>query len=139
MAVDSGVDYGYWLFRQAQIVQQDIEAGVEQACPTTPQKGEKRPLLPEQLVKAAVQGVGGDGRHRITQQVAHRRVPVPMPVQPPYAARIDQPITHPRLQHVQPARALAARLQPGVPELVQVQPVNPYDCTIGSYGSSLEG
>ena len=109
--------------RCSQIVQQDIEPGVEQAFPTTPQKREKRPLVRRQLVQTAVQGVAGDRRHRAARQVAHRAVTVPMPVQPPFAARIDQLVTHQRLQHVQPARALTARRQPGTPEPIQFQPV----------------
>ena len=40
--------------RCGQIVKQDVEAGIEQGLPPLPQKREKRPLVPQQLVQAAV-------------------------------------------------------------------------------------
>ena len=55
------------------------------------------------------------------QQVAHRAVFEPLPMQAPLAARRDQPIHTKGLEHPIPPRALAAGLQTLRPELVQSQ------------------
>src|SRR5258708_12953831 len=46
-------------------------------------------------------------------------MPKPLPVHPPLAARIDQPVAHQRLRNVSPARALARRRQAIAPEAIQ--------------------
>ena len=43
----------------------------------------------------------------------------PVPMQPPFAARIDQPITHQGLQHIAPAGALPASGKRAAPELIE--------------------
>jgi len=48
-------------------------------------------------------------------------VVVPMPMQPPLAAGVDEPITGQRLEHVQPARSLAAGRQTRLPEPIELQ------------------
>ena len=106
-----------------QIVKQDVEAGVEQRFPAFPQKREQRALVRQQLVQAAIQHIVGDDPHRTAQQVPHRAVLVPVPVQAPLAARIDQLVAHLRLQDVQPARALPAHRQPRTPEPIQLQAI----------------
>jgi hypothetical protein len=55
------------------------------------------------------------------QQIGHRAVLKPMPIEPPLAAGIQQPIGHQDLQHPIPARALAAGRQAGRPKLIQPQ------------------
>ena len=77
----------------------------------------------EQLVQAPVQRVVGDHAHGTVQQIAHGAALVPVPVQPPLAARVDQLVAHLCLQHIQPARALPARRQPRPPEPIQFQSV----------------
>ena len=109
--------------RCGQVIQQYIEAGVEQRLPAFPQKREKRALVRQQLVQAAIQHIVGDDPHRTAQQVPHRAVLVPVPVQAPLAARINQLVAHLRLQDVQPARALPAHRQPQTPEPIQFQSI----------------
>ena len=108
---------------RGQVVQQHVEASIEQGLPAIPQKREKRPLVLQQLVQAAVQRVSAHHPRRPTQQIPHGAVLVPVPMQPPLAARIDQWVTNQRLQHVQPARALTTRRQPRLPEPIQLQPL----------------
>ena len=74
----------------SQVVQQNVEAGLEQRLPACPQKREKRPLVRRELVQTAIQCVVGDNAHRAVQQVPQGAVLVPVPVQPPLAARVDQ-------------------------------------------------
>ena len=104
-----------------QVIQQHVEAGIEQRLPAFPQKREKRALVDKQLVQATIQGVAAHHLRRPAQQVPHGAVLVPVPVQPPLAARINQLVAHLRLQHIQPARALPAHRQPGAPEPIQLQ------------------
>ena len=114
--------------RCGQIVKQHIEAGVEQRFPAFPQKREQRTLVRQQLVQAAIQHIVGDDPHRTAQQVPHRAVLVPVPVQAPLAARINQLVAHLRLQDVQPARALPAHRQPRTPEPIQLQSIPKRQC-----------
>ena len=114
--------------RCGQIVKQHIEAGVEQRFPAFPQKREQRALVRQQLVQAAIQHIVGDDPHRTAQQVPHRAVLVPVPVQAPLAARINQLVAHLRLQDVQPARALPAHRQPRTPEPIQLQAIPKRQC-----------
>ena len=113
--------HGLLVPRCGQVVEQDVEAGVEQRLPALPQEREERPLVGRQLVQAAVQRVAAHRLRRPAQQIPHGAVAVPVPVQPPLAARVHQLVAHLRLEHVQPARALPARRQPRPPEPVQVQ------------------
>src|SRR6266853_2608253 len=46
---------------------------------------------------------------------------VPLPMQPPLAAWVDQPVGHQRLQHVQPTRSLSRGRQSWRPEVIQPQ------------------
>src|SRR6202011_5982947 len=55
------------------------------------------------------------------QQIAHRTSLIPLPVQPPLAAGVDQAVRHQRLQHVQPACSLPRCGQTRRPEIIQPQ------------------
>ena len=55
------------------------------------------------------------------EQIAHRTLFIPLPVQPPLAAGVDQAVGDQRLQHVQPPCPLPRRRQPGRPEVIQPQ------------------
>ena len=55
------------------------------------------------------------------EQIAHRTLFVPLPVQPPLAAGVDQAVGNQRLQHVQPPRPLPRCGQPRRPEIIQPQ------------------
>ena len=106
-----------------QVIEQDVEAGLEQRLPAFVQKREERPFMRQHLVQATIQRVAGDDPHRAVQQVPQGAVLVPVPVQTPLAARFEQLVAHLRLEHVQPARALPARRQPRSPEPIQLQSI----------------
>jgi hypothetical protein len=65
--------------------------------------------------------IGLNERHVLAEQIAHRAMLEPMAVQPPFAARIDQPIDDQGFEDVQPIRALARRRQERTPEIVQAE------------------
>jgi hypothetical protein len=90
-----------------QVIQQDLEARTEQAFPARLEKAEERALVRDQLVQAAVQGVRLRHAQVFVQQVTDGGVGIPLSMQTPFTARIDQAIDHQGLQHVQPVRALA--------------------------------
>ena len=71
-----------------QVVQQHVEAGVEQRLPALAQEAEELPTVRQQLVQTAVQHVVRQSL-RCAWQIRQRTVPVPVSVQPPLAARID--------------------------------------------------
>ena len=68
---------------------------------------EQRCLVLQQLVEAAVEGVSLHQRIIRTQQIRHRTLLEPQPMQAPLAAGIDQPVAHQRLQDVPPLRPFA--------------------------------
>jgi hypothetical protein len=90
-----------------EVVQQNLERGGEQILPARPQMGKQRRLVGQQLVEAAIQRILGDQPIILAQQIRHRALFEPLPMQPPLAAGIDQPIAHQRLHDVLPAGALA--------------------------------
>jgi hypothetical protein len=51
-------------------------------------------LVRQQFVEAAIQSVLGGDSKVLAQQIAHCGLPEPLPMQPPFAARIDQPIAN---------------------------------------------
>jgi hypothetical protein len=104
-----------------QVVQQNFELGPEQILPALPKMTEQRRLVRQQLVQAAVERVLADQRIVRTEQIPHGARLEPLPVQPPLAARIEQPIAHQRLQHVPPAGAFARVRQARRPELIQAK------------------
>jgi len=88
-------------------VQQHVETDIEQRLPALLQKAEQPLLVGQQLVQAAVQLVALHQAEILAQQVRHGTLFIPVAVQPPLAAGVDQPVTDQRLEHIQPARALA--------------------------------
>ena len=90
-----------------QIVEQHIELGAEQILPALAQMAEQSLLVRQQLVQAAIECILRDQRVILAEQIGHRALLEPLPVQPPLAARIDQPIAHQRLQDVLPAGPFA--------------------------------
>jgi len=102
-----------------QVVQQHLELRPEQILPALAQMAEQRLLVLDQLVEAAIQRILLDQRIVRPEKIAHGALREPLPVQPPFAAGIDQPIAHQRLHDVTPARALARGRQPFGPELVE--------------------
>ena len=60
-----------------------------------------------ELVEAAIERARLHERHVFAQEIAHRALLEPMPMQAPFASRRDQLIGGERLEHVEPARSLA--------------------------------
>jgi hypothetical protein len=87
-----------------QVVEQNIEADGEEAVPTLLQHLEERTLVDQQLVQAAVELVDLDHAEVLAQEIAHGTVFEPLAMQPPLAARIEQPVEDQGLEYVQPAR-----------------------------------
>src|SRR4051812_32347001 len=94
-------------------------ASLHQILPAPAQMREQRFLVGQQLVEAAVERVLRDQRVVGPEQVGHRAVLEPLPVQSPLAARIDQPVADQGLQHVTPAGAFARVRQPLRPEPIE--------------------
>jgi len=107
--------------RAGQVVEQHVVGGVEQVLPAPRQVIEQRPLMGKKKIQAPIQPMDLGQCVTGSQQVGHRAVPVPFPVQPPLTARIDQPIGCQRLEDQIPTRALAAQRQSLRPEPVQFQ------------------
>jgi hypothetical protein len=102
-----------------QIVEQDVEAFGEQVLPALAQMRKQRRLVVEELVQAAIEGVLLDQRKIRAEQIAHGALLEPQPMQPPFAARVDQPVAHQGLQDMTPAGALARVGQACRPEAVK--------------------
>src|SRR6202522_2147712 len=83
--------------------------------------GKQRRLVRQQLIEAAIQRVLGDQPIILAQQIRHRALLEPLPMQAPLAAGIDQPIAHQRLQDVLPAGAFARIRQQRCKEPIQLQ------------------
>ena len=78
-------------------------------------------LMGQQQIQAAVQPVLGRRGKVHLQQLVEGAVLKDVPVQPPFAARIDQPADHQNLQHLGPRHRPALVGQPTLPEPVQFQ------------------
>src|ERR1700691_3803720 len=83
--------------------------------------GKQRRLVRQQLIEAAIQRVLGDQPIILAQQIRHRALLEPLPMQAPLAAGVDQTIAHQRLQDVLPAGALARVRQEPRKEPIQLQ------------------
>jgi hypothetical protein len=90
-----------------QIVQQHLEAHVEQVPPALGEMTEQGTLVLEQPVVATVEHMRGGEAIIRAKQIGERRAPVPLPMQPPLTARRNEPIGREHKQHQIPARALA--------------------------------
>jgi hypothetical protein len=104
-----------------QIVEQDVEAGIKEAAPALLKVGKQVLFVREEMIQTAIEGVTVGDRKVLTEQIAHRTVVVPMSMQAPFATRVDETVRHQRLEHIEPARPLAAGRQPRLPEGVQLQ------------------
>ena len=107
--------------RCRQVIEQDIKARPEQYLPALTKKREEGALVDQQLVQASVQGVVGQHSSRTGEQVAHGAMFIPVAMQPPLTTGVDELITHLRLQHLEPLRALATHRQTRLPEPVEFQ------------------
>lgn len=75
----------------------------------------------QQFVQATIEIVFLRQTEILLQQIGHGAVAIPVPMQPPLAARIDQPIAHQGLQDVPPIGSLSRIGQSLFPELFQMQ------------------
>ncbi len=107
--------------RAGQIVEKDVEAGAEQILPALAQVRKQRRLVLDELVEAAIERVLLDQRKIPVEQIAHRALFEPQPVQAPLAAGIDKPIADQRLEDVSPASPFARIRQTSRPEAVELQ------------------
>ena len=82
---------GLLIPRCGQVVEQHVEARVEQRRPAGAQEREEVLLVLQQLIQAAIERVVGD-RPVAAKEIAKRAVFVPVTVKAPLAARVDQPV-----------------------------------------------
>ena len=78
--------------RAGQIIEQDVEFSLKQRLPALLQEAEQVRLVRQQFVQAAIQIVLADQSEILAQQIADRALVKPLPVQPPFTARVDQAI-----------------------------------------------
>jgi hypothetical protein len=103
-----------------QIVQQHVEAGVEQVAPARDQMLEQRVLVCQQQIMTGIELVDlGQGKIR-AQQIRQRAAREPLPMQAPLAPRRQQPVRRQHQENRIPARPLAADRKPR-PEPVELQ------------------
>ena len=79
----------------------------------------ERRLMLQQPVMAGIEPMNLSERKVPAEQVRDRRVIKPMPMQPPFRTRVDQPVKRQRQQHLIPTRALTTRRQTLAPEVIQ--------------------
>ena len=107
--------------RAGQVVEQHVELDVEQIPPTPDQVIEQRRLVFEQLVVTGVELVAL-GQARVgTQQIGQGALLKPVPMQPPFAARREQPVGDQHEQDLLPTCPFAALRQTFRPEPIQCQ------------------
>lgn len=104
-----------------QVIEEHLEAGVEQVAPALAQMPEELLLVRQQQVEAAIERVILRRPFADPEQIGQRCRREPMPMQPPFAARREQPVDREDAQDLLPIRALAAQRQPRAEEVVQVQ------------------
>ncbi len=104
-----------------QIIEQHIEARIEQGFPAFREVGEQGLLVLQKLIQAAVELVALRQPGVLAQKIADGAPVPPLPMQPPLAARIDQPVAGKRFQDVQPGGSLPARRQALLPEGIKLQ------------------
>jgi hypothetical protein len=112
----SGLEIG-----AGEVIQQDFETSPEQVLPALAQMREQRLLVRRNLVQAAVERILLHQRIIRSEQIRHRALLEPQPVQSPLAPRIDQPIANQRLQDLLPAGSLARIRQTARPKPIQLK------------------
>src|ERR1700722_1425426 len=82
---------------------------------------EQRLLMRQQQIVAGVEFMLFRKAEVRTEQIGHRAVAEPLAMQPPLAARRDQPVSRENLQNLVPARLLPVRRQPIGPESIKLK------------------
>jgi hypothetical protein len=104
-----------------QVVEQHVERGVEQIAPALGQMREQSLFVSEQQIMAGIEFVRFRKPEVGAEEIGHGAVEEPLAMQPPFAARRDEPVARQHLQHVIPTRALAASRQALGPEAIEPQ------------------
>src|ERR1700760_340632 len=104
-----------------QIVEQYVEADVEQIAPARHQVREQIRFVRQQKIMTDVKLVRLGQTEIRTEQIGHGTAAEPVAMQLPLAARGDQPVRHQHLQDLIPPRALAVDRQTLGPEAIQLQ------------------
>jgi hypothetical protein len=104
-----------------QIVEQDIEGGVEQIAPALRQMIEHGLLMRQEKIVAEVKLMALGEREILPEKIGERALAVPFPMKPPFAARRKQPIGGHHEQHQIKARALAVGREPFGPKAIEPQ------------------
>ena len=104
-----------------QIVEQHVVGDAKESLPACFEKTEQRLLVLQQFVQTPVERILGRQRKILPQQIGHRTLLEPLPVQPPFTARSNEPVGAQHREHMRPRRALPTVGQPLFPETVQLQ------------------
>ena len=107
--------------RAGQIVEEHLELCVEEIAPARGEMIEERRLVGHEFVMARVEAMNLRERKISAEQIGDGRVLKPMPVQPPLAPRIDEPVKHEGLQDLIPAPALATGSEFVAPKAAQAE------------------
>src|ERR1700756_4279083 len=78
-------------------------------------------LVPEHLIQTTIERVLFNQGKIFIQQGPHRALLKPLPMQPPFAARINEPVADQGLQNMLPACSLPTVGQTVGPELIEAQ------------------
>ena len=104
-----------------QIIQQHVEVGVEQIAPAPDQMREQRFLMLQQQIVTGIKLVLFRQAEVGSQQVGHRAAAEPLAMQPPFAARRNQPVGGKNLQNLIPPCSFPVRRQAIGPEPIELQ------------------
>ena len=108
--------------RAGQVVEQHVELCVEQIFPALCEVIEQLPFVLQNQIVAIVELVTLGQLAKVrAQQIAHRAVLEPLPVQAPFTARIDQAVNAEGLEHQVPTRAFAAGRQALGPKFIEAK------------------
>lgn len=77
-----------------QVVEQEVVGHTEEILLAAGEEREEGGLMHQQLIKTPVQGVLRHQRPVLAEQIPHRAARIPFSVQPPLAARGNEPIGH---------------------------------------------
>ncbi len=104
-----------------QIIEQHVESDAEEILPALLEKAKQSGLVLRQLIQTPIEIVLGRQAEIFVQQIPHRAPAVPLPVQAPFAARINPTIRAKDDQDVIPGGVLPAGGQTLAPELAELQ------------------
>ena len=104
-----------------QVVEQHVVFDAEEVLPLRAQVIEQLPLVLQNHVQNPVERILGGQGVVLAQQVSHRGVSIPVAVQAPLAAGINQPVGYEHFEHMLPVGAFPRTSQLLPPKLPQIQ------------------